>query len=109
MKSPDEIKKGLECCKVFDGCSECPYATSTVFPYGIALYCTSGLATDSLAYIKKLERERDELFRDVSLEISCSSCKHVGTKLRKNPCKECLQDITTKCHWEWRGVKEKEK
>lgn len=48
MKTPDEIKKGLEyCSKVKGKCKDCPcYSDSE---------CSIHLAADALAYIKQLE------------------------------------------------------
>ena len=54
MKTPDEIKKGLECCFLecddtspVDYCRACPYQ-----PNGL---CFRSLITDALAYIQQLE------------------------------------------------------
>ena len=69
-KTPDEIKKGLECCKVrqknggWINCdSECPYL-------GEQIFCKNVLNYDALAYIQqleaechRLERERDALLK----------------------------------------------
>lgn len=54
MKTPDEIKKGLECC-LAGPCpgAECPYYEKELFRCG---YFKS---KDALAYIQQLERERD--------------------------------------------------
>ena len=55
MKTPDEIKKGLECCiletddtSLVDHCRVCPYQPTT----GL---CLRTLFKDALAYIKQLE------------------------------------------------------
>ena len=52
MKSPDEIKKGLEyCSKVKGKCKDCPcYSDSE---------CSIHLAADALTYIRQLEAELD--------------------------------------------------
>lgn len=53
-KTPEEIKKGLECC--IDGFScrtTCPYTT----PFFNIEKCTQALATDALALIQQLEAE----------------------------------------------------
>lgn len=54
MKTPDEIKKGLECCilecddtSLVDHCRACPYR-----PNGL---CFRSLLKDNLAYIQQLE------------------------------------------------------
>ena len=46
MKTPDEIKKGLECCIKFLACEYCPYFESC-----------SEMEEDALAYIQQLEKE----------------------------------------------------
>lgn len=49
MKSPDEIKKGLECC-ITDNCNECPYR-----PLYDVWGCKLARAQDALALIQQLE------------------------------------------------------
>ena len=44
MKTPEEIKKGLECCIKFLACEYCPYFESC-----------SEMEEDALAYIQQLE------------------------------------------------------
>lgn len=52
MKTPDEIKKGLECCSMYPDRVECmrscPYESE-------GLHCIPMLASDALAYIQQLE------------------------------------------------------
>lgn len=53
MKTPDEIKKGMECCKLHDcyddaDCSQCPYTRTTG-------KCVFVMHDDALAYIQQLE------------------------------------------------------
>ena len=69
MKTPEEIKKGLNhCCDLLDdGCGSCPYRNEE----NIAAECITRLAHDALAYIQQLEsrldqveRERDELLKE---------------------------------------------
>ena len=48
MKSPEEIKKGLECCTDLEGkCFECPYNNG---------HCDDSLERDALAYIRQLDQ-----------------------------------------------------
>lgn len=57
-RTPDEIKKGLECCIANNGravCGKCPYSRDGG-PYLGCMYINS---KDTLAYIQQLERERD--------------------------------------------------
>ena len=48
MKTPEEIKKGLECC-LEDFCKNCPYER--------LLNCTESVREDALALIRQLEAE----------------------------------------------------
>lgn len=56
MKTPDEIKKGLECCFTRGkGCDYCPYVDED------GVICTNGeLGKDALAYIQQLEGELED-------------------------------------------------
>lgn len=50
MKTPEEIKKGLEACGTLDGdCENCPYDD------GKQLTCAERLRRDALEYIQRLE------------------------------------------------------
>ena len=49
MKSPEEIKKALECCFNAAQCAECPY-------YPVS--CDRELVRDAREYIRQLEREQ---------------------------------------------------
>ena len=51
MRTPEEIKKGLECCGNSDECKECPYRC-------IIDWCMGALAEDALAYIRQLEAQQ---------------------------------------------------
>lgn len=53
MKSPDEIKRGLECCAIRKNCAECPYNEKCA-------ECMSIMEAEALAYIRKLEREAEK-------------------------------------------------
>lgn len=61
-RTPEEIKKGLECCKPvwvdnhWKTCdTKCPYIED------VDGFCREQLIVEALAYIQQLERERDEL------------------------------------------------
>lgn len=115
MKTPDEIKKGLECC-IGDclsyHCRECPYYENN--------FCeTDGmdLCEDALAYIQQLERERDALLEAMKdTDINCDYCKH--SDIMQNVCKcdcsfcdipadDChCNECRNNSHWEWAGIKE---
>lgn len=110
MKTPDDIKKGLECC-INDsfGCSEkCPYFNSL----SNGVDCAVKMHSDSFAYIQQLERERDAAVE--AIEHTCATCKHYYyNSADGSDCKyDCLEGEDG-CHngntrWEWRGVEEDE-
>lgn len=79
MKSPDEIKKALECCFNAAQCGDCPYYPTT---------CDRELVRDAREYIRQLEAERDEAY-----EAICEHCQDI-------PCRE------NDCYWytKWNGV-----
>lgn len=60
MKTPEEIKRGLECCVVdvdrVARCGDCPYAAEC----GVGVV---ELESDALAYIEQLEAEREGLLQ----------------------------------------------
>ena len=111
-KTPKEIKKGLECC-ADEGyrCTECPYEV-----------CSddwNAVDRDALAYIQRLERERDALLadlREANLNGECQHCIHVND--HDAPCEDvefdcehCNANCACKkcvdaCNWQWRGVQE---
>ena len=110
MKTPEEIKKGLEGCGGLDGdCENCPYDEQTI-------YCNDRLMRDALAYIQQLEsrlaqaeRERDAAVYDLS--DSCQKCKFVRKTFDVSPCEDCFQrdgkypwSPMVRTKFEWRGV-----
>lgn len=54
VKTPDEIKRGLECCHITE-CGNCPYMTENI-------ECRE-IFSDALAYIQQLESKHDKVFR----------------------------------------------
>ena len=104
-KTPEEIKKGLECCSIsHDYCgNECPYKC---YANGSAKL---SLLKDSLTYIQQLEsllvqaeRERDAAVKDLKQiflpgSVPCDFCE--------NDCRnaDAWDDIHYAC-FEWRGV-----
>jgi len=96
MKTPEEIKKGLECCTV-PLCAECPYDSD---PSCVVKN------EDALAYIQQLEaeleavkRERDAAVSDLAHYAMCPACKHFDVRC---PMKDdCLYG--TKGRFKWRG------
>lgn len=51
MKTPEEIKKGLECCNTYNDCRSCPYDDKVEKGWG----CCVQRNADVLAYIQLLE------------------------------------------------------
>lgn len=132
MKTPDEIKKGLECCTPgwvanhWKSCSsKCPYIT-------LSASCRGQLVYDSLTYIQQLEnhigeltekvaqldhvtRERDALLEIVKELGECNYCKHNSYCPHTIPdCMSC-KDGNCQCYscghqskWQWSGVQEGE-
>ena len=97
MKTPEEIKRALKCANVCNDsgfrCKYCPYCGGN---------CPD-LLSDALAYIQKLEAQRDAAVKDLGVTRDCRVCKHFGHKAYEEPCASCGM---RQPHWEWRGVKE---
>ena len=123
-KTPDEIKKGLDCCT--DGNIVC--AGNCVFDDDVKLGypdCVKLLMTNALVLIQQLQddnAEKDEKIRQLeaqnaelsgkigqlqaerdaavkSLRGRCFECKHNKTSV----CLICSKDKELK-YWQWRGV-----
>ena len=117
-RTPEEIKKGLECCNTFNACSSCPYEHIVDTEHGWG--CVVIRNADTLALIQQLERERDaavEQLKQADKEnlLECTHCKHnvrcseilLGCNDCDNsecPCSTCV-DLS---NWQWRGVQEVE-
>lgn len=110
MKTPEEIKKGLECChnEVACECEDCPYSMEG----GETLNCDFLLGEDALAYIRQIEAERDAAVKAIELHKSCIDCKHstiipdgdglwIDCPKRDGRCRGL--DM-----WQWRGVQKEE-
>ena len=69
MKTPDEIKKGLECCHSTDMCEcvKCPYSVDGEE----TMNCDFIVSEDALAYIQQLEAKcrKLKLERDALWEL----------------------------------------
>ena len=121
-RTPEEIKKGLECCMGVADCLACPYKKE--YSDG-SKSCVETSTKDALAYIqqlenhigeltekvKQLERERNAAVEDMTelmhLGKFCRHCKHLTED------GECTFDFAAnKCApwncWQWRGVQEVE-
>lgn len=60
MKTPDEIKRGLEVCSANADCNQCPYVERS---------CIDSLIQNALAYIRQLEEDRD-ILRALTVQLS---------------------------------------
>ena len=60
MKTPEEIKKGLEAC----GSDEC-HGHHAYCPYADDFFCTTHICGDARAYIQQLENQIGELTEKV--------------------------------------------
>ena len=58
--TPEQIKKGLECCNVAEVafCDQCPYAQMELADNEL---CSQRLAADTIAFIDKLTKANDDL------------------------------------------------
>ena len=115
MKTPEEIKRGLEHCASYNPCIQCDYDARD-WPR-----CVTRLHGDAIAYIqqleqdnaqkderiRKLEREKGAMLRDMKAWPACDACKHRKLLCARNPCSECREAGNGKTvMWEWRGVEE---
>lgn len=63
MKTPDEIKKGLNCNNI-DHCNDCPYD---------GLDCAKHVDQDALAYIQQLEADNETMRGSLEMWKSVAS------------------------------------
>ena len=99
-KTPEEIKKGLECkIRMRSHSCDCKCYQCDIF---VPAYLNEERWSDARAYIQQLEsrlaqavRERDELF--MYLPHDCTTCRFELTCERSD---ECNCDEL----WKWRGV-----
>ena len=129
MKTPEEIKKGLEAC----GSDVC-HGHHTDCPYEDDLLCTMHICGDARAYIHQLENQIGELtekvtqlekernalladLRDADM-LECDHCAHyipVGAQCKgEGDCLDCdykncaCNGCYGNSNWKWRGVQEVE-
>lgn len=109
MKTPEEIKKALECCSKpsnSHACTECPYTPCTVGP-------EKNAQVDALAYIQQLEEQIE--FMKIQMHGDCGVCVHrydermlpdEQLKCKLSPaCYECLKK-GGRSQWEYEGLPE---
>jgi len=107
MRTPEEIKKGLECCSQPCNsypCKECPYNPCTCGP-------EKNVQVDALTYIQQLEERIDLML--VQMQGDCGCCKHrpderqipdEQLKCKLSPaCYECLK-AGGRSQWEYEGL-----
>lgn len=58
MKTPEGIKKGLECCAADEPCGGCPYRSEVDM-------CIGMIARDALSYIRQLENQIADIGKKV--------------------------------------------
>ena len=115
MKTPDEIKKGLQHCKGANPCADCTYDRRD-FPQ-----CIIRLQSDALSLVQQLEveltsvkRERDAAKNDLYSCQPCFACSHFrhngGACRGSNDCHEKMGECAVECieyvgiSFMWRGV-----
>lgn len=107
-KTPDEIKKGLECyakkefcagrsCAYYNALCDCDSLLSDAFSYIQQLEAQNA---ELLEKIKQLERERDAAIHDLKKTRECTTCEYVKKSPSELPCVSC--GIILK-NYEWRG------
>lgn len=117
MKTPEEIKRGLQCCTPLDGEGECTGfdAICRLCPYDGETWCADKMRKDALTYIAQIETqlrdaaklqsdrdawqrraeaaERDLLKLMKNHQRGCNYCKH----------REYCTAAWDECAPEWRG------
>jgi hypothetical protein len=115
MKTPDEIKKGLECCAAgfYENiCAACPYSSLAMAE------CPTKLKADALTLIRWHEEKNEAMHaeivrlqaeRDAAVENirgDCVYCLHLCEDMVAPSCFDCANKGYYR--WEWRGVQKEE-
>ena len=98
MKTPEEIKKALECHVTYRKCAdECPYENSGNL---VTHDCIQNMVKDAYAYIQKLEERIDMMM--LQIRGDCGVCKN--RDLFDGTCEPC-QNHPFVYHplWEYEG------
>ena len=79
MRTPEEIKKRLECCNTYNDCLNCPYDKVDG-----SWACTVERNADAIAYIKQLEDDRKErdILADAYQELESNQPKWISVEER---------------------------
>ena len=126
-KTPDDVKKGLECCikSPFRCKDDCPYKEG----------CDGEqIMVDALAFIQQLEKDKDDLLEERELndylrdrvkqleaerdaavaelansDSPCDFCKYLKKFAHETPCNNCVHVLHgEKSQFKWRGVQKEE-
>ena len=121
MKTPDDVKNWLECCKedeCFGDRENCPYTADPKLCVGVMCADTLALIQQLQAQnaeqaerIKQLEAERDAAVADLAHVKDCDTCKYDDACLTgKKDCFGCREKSCPcmTCQYEWRGVQKEE-
>lgn len=102
MKTPDEIKKALECHKDGRACHDCPYEQGRTFSVdGVTFGCSKDIVADALDYIKQLEGQIDRMLD--YMHGDCGACKHRNVHgLVGTTCGDCVMEWE-RPNWEYAG------
>ena len=98
MKTPDEIKKGLECCSVA-ACGFCPYEYYCNLENGFA-----EVSNDAIAYIQQLENQIGELTEKVA-QLEAAIPKWINVKDRLPEVPKNYNWIEVLCLWKIPEIK----
>lgn len=116
MKSPDDIKKGLECCAKNStlACLDCPYRREKREKkpcFDMLLADAAELNAKLEQRLAQAERERDAAVHDLKLadELDCEYCKHQFGGCTYDGCKQCSSpcpcgSCRDNSNYVWRGV-----
>lgn len=75
MKTPEEIKSGLECCAQRSNCEECPYHDHNMAMRGYdGPMCINRLLGDTLAYHRQLVTNKGQLLTRCKQTPSPAQC-----------------------------------
>lgn len=98
MKTPEEIKSGLECWANDSGC------TGSSCPYGGILACEKKIGKDALEYINELEARISLML--IQMRGDCGVCKHRNEwPSEGSPCNKCAVKDGHPL-WEYEGLPE---
>lgn len=95
MKTPEEIKKGLEACKRDGDCDRgnCPYHS-----LGTGTRCIPAMSADALAYIQQIEDHIRDLAKKVERLESQLTAPYRQATMKEVA--ECLKDMGIDCCYE---------